>query len=261
MATEAAPRAAVEQIMGMPISIHVVGRCDHDVDQAVDAVFDELRWVDRTFSTYRDDSDISRLGRGELTLEECDPAVAEVMAACDEARCRTCGLFDHRIAALDGTARLDPSGLVKSWGVIRAAASLRHVSDLSWSISAGGDVLCGSSEADPHRWRIGIEDPHDDRRLVGVVELTSGAVATSGTAHRGLHIVDPRTGEPADELASATVIGDDLVEADVLATCLVVDGLDAWERLARDEPLDLVAVDHAGGIHTTIEFGDHFGAG
>ena len=89
---------------------------------------------------------------------------------------------------------LDPSGVVKGWAVERAAAT-SSAGDTDFCLSAGGDLVCRT--ADPSAaWRIGIEDPHDPSRVIAVVPVRTGAVATSGTAHRGDHLVDARTGRP-----------------------------------------------------------------
>jgi thiamine biosynthesis lipoprotein len=81
--------------------------------------------------------------------------------------------------------------------------------------------------SDSTGWRIGVEDPSDGGRLLAVVPLFSGAVATSGTRARGQHIVDPRTGVPASQLHSVTVVGPSLLWADVYATAAMVKGTDA----------------------------------
>ena len=78
-----------------------------------------MHWVDATFSTYRDDSDISRLGRAELRIDECAPEVAAVLAMCAQATLRTDGYFN----AMAG-GRLDPSGLVKGWSVEQVSRRL-----------------------------------------------------------------------------------------------------------------------------------------
>jgi len=106
-------RAWVEQIMGMPISVQVRGPLARGpaAEAAVARVFAALRAADAVFSTYLPDSDISRLARGELTLEDCHPDVAEVADLCEQARSRTGGWFDAALvrqtvltAGIDGIA-------------------------------------------------------------------------------------------------------------------------------------------------------------
>lgn len=226
------PVRHVEHVMGMPISVALRGRHAGDARgrAAWAATLAVLREADRVFSTYRDDSVVSRLGRGELTLDECPPVVAEVLAIAERARAESGGAFDVRRPGPDGALVLDPSGVVKGWAVQRAAEPLLDLGDTDVCLSAGGDLFC--HVADPHGepWRIGIEDPLDPTRVLAVVPVRHGAVATSGSAHRGQHVVDARTGRPPEGLASVTVLAPDLVTADVDATAAYAMGRDglAW---------------------------------
>jgi thiamine biosynthesis lipoprotein len=81
-------------------------------------------------------------------------------------------------------------------------------------------------------WEIGIENPHDPQRLIAVVPIRSGAIATSGTAHRGAHLVDARTGTVPERVASVTVLAASLTEADVDATAAYALGRKAAAWLA-----------------------------
>ncbi|MCW2510163.1 MAG: Thiamine biosynthesis lipoprotein ApbE, partial [Modestobacter sp.] len=107
---------------------------------------------------------------------------------------------------------------------------LRALPETDFCLSAGGDLLCRTLDPDGEPWRIGIEDPRDTRRVLAVVPVTTGAVATSGTAHRGQHLVDARTGRPPSGIASVTVIGNSLTWADLDATAAYVlgQGAAAW---------------------------------
>ncbi len=225
--TTAAPprRAWVEQIMGLPVSVHVRGPHAADAGPAVEALLAELRHADAVFSPYRDDSDLNRLERGELSLRDADPALPEVLRLCDEARRRTGGWFDARRLPdpRTGAPRLDPSGLVKGWAAERAARHLAGLDGHGWCLNAGGDVLVASPAGHP-AWRVGIEDPADPGRILRVVGVRGGAVATSGDAHRGAHIVDPHTGRPATGVRSVTVTGPSLQWADVHATAAAARG-------------------------------------
>jgi thiamine biosynthesis lipoprotein len=219
----------VEHVMGMPVSLALRGR--HADDDAGSSAWDEamatLRDVDRVFSTYREDSFVSRLGRGEITVADCPPEVAEVLALGEVARLQSHGAFDVRRPGPDGRPVLDPSGVVKGWAVERAARPLRALARTDFCLSAGGDMVCHVADPDAPAWRVGIEDPADPSRLVAVVPVRHGAVATSGTAHRGEHVVDARTGAPPRGIASVTVVGDDLTWADIDATAAYALGREA----------------------------------
>jgi thiamine biosynthesis lipoprotein len=234
MAVKLSRRAWVDQIMGMPISVHLRGtKLDGPATaQAVARVFADLRQVDELFSTYRHDSQISRLNRGELTHAELNPMVRAVIKLCEQAKARTDGYFDAYQTTPTGGRTFDPSGLVKGWAAERASLYLRRLTSVSFYLNAGGDIIVGGP-VDSEPWRVGVEDPDQPQRLVDVIALASGAVATSGGAHRGPHIVDPHTGAAALDVRSATVIGESLTWADVYATAAVACGREAAARMAQ----------------------------
>lgn len=225
-ATAVLPRKAwVEQIMGLPVSVHVRGPRPEQAAGAVARLFADLRHADAVFSPYRDDSELSRLERGELALIDADHTLPEVLALCGEARRRTGGWFDARGLPdpRTGAPRLDPSGLVKGWAAERAARHLADLDDHGWCLNAGGDVLVESPDGHP-AWRVGIEHPAAPGRILRAVEVRAGAVATSGDTHRGAHIVDPHTRRPATAVRSVTVRGPSLQWADVHATAAAARG-------------------------------------
>ena len=233
-AARAAIARRVEHVMGMPVSLALRGDHTRDdrVEEAWQAALAELRWVDSVFSTWRAESEVSRLGRGELALEACDPVVAEVMRLGDDARVSSGGAFDVWRTDADGVRRLDPSGVVKGWAVERAVAPLLELPGTDVCLSAGGDMVCHVADPDGEPWTVGVEHPFDPMRLVARVPVRRGAVATSGSAHRGAHVVDARTGRAAAALASVTVVGASLTSVDIDATTAFALGIDGpdWLR-------------------------------
>ena len=254
-----APSRFVEHVMGMPISLALRGRhaADDTGRAAWAAVMAELSEVDRVFSTYRADSAVSRLGRGEIGLDGCPAEVGEVLALARRAEQESGGAFTVRLPdpADPTSTRLDPSGVVKGWAADRAARHLAALEDTDFCLSAGGDVVCRSA-AKP--WRIGVEDPRDPSRVIAVVPLRRGAVATSGTVHRGAHLVDGRTGLAAQGVASVTVIGPSLTWADIDATAAYALGTGAAAWL-RTRPIDSALVVTTDG-ETTVVVPDHLEA-
>jgi thiamine biosynthesis lipoprotein len=190
---------------------------------------------------------VSLLRSGALAPELVSRDVREVLDLCEQARVLTGGCFDAELPQADGRRVLDPSGLVKGWAVERAAGVLDLLDGVDWLVNAGGDVV-GRATHGP-AWRVAVEDPRDRSRIRCVVPLSSGAVATSGTAARGRHILDPRSGRPAaDHLLSATVIGPSLTWADVLATAAFVEGPDALQRIASRDGYEALLVLPDGGL-------------
>ncbi|MFG3170889.1 FAD:protein FMN transferase [Streptomyces sp. NPDC048200] len=245
---EEAPPALrhAEEVMGTVFSFDVRGGDPDTVRAALEEAVAQLHRVDAVFSTYRDDSQISRLARGELTVEECDEEVAEVLDLGAEAQRISDGWFSTRYGG-----RLDPTGIVKGWAAERAALRLAEAGASGVSVNGGGDVqLCGVPGA--HRpWRIGVSDPLRPGALAAVVSAAGAdelAVATSGTAERGAHIVDPRTGRPAvTDLLAVTVVGPRLTWVDAWATAAFAmgsrAGLDWLESLPDVEGLLVTAGD------------------
>jgi thiamine biosynthesis lipoprotein len=242
-------RTWVQQVMGMPVSVLARGPRLHaaDVEDAVRRLYDELLEVDAVFSTYKEQSAVSRIRRGELTVRECPADVGLVVERCAWAREVTGGLFDADHP--DGS--WDPSGLVKGWAAERAFEHLVEVSELDWCLNTGGDVVVRSVSGEP--FVVGIQDPRDPSRVCAAVPLTSGAVATSGTAARGAHIYDPRSGATAHSAtASVSVHGPSLETADVLATAAFVAD-DAWESLVTSVPgYSALRVDERGALTATL---------
>ena len=224
-----ARRAWVEQIMGMPISIHLRGE-DVDRLEAQDAVADAfrtLREMDSIFSTYRHDSDLMRLRREEVQVSQCSPLVEEALRIGQEAEVLTRGAFTTLLPTGDGDLAFDPTGLVKGWAVDRASVPLLALERISFCINAGGDLLIGAhpdmptAGADAIVWRVGVENPLDRQRVASTLTLVRGAVAT--------HELVGRPG-------SVTVTGPTLLWADIWATALFVGSDRTREAFATSAP-------------------------
>ncbi|OSC61047.1 thiamine biosynthesis protein [Streptomyces sp. 4F] len=220
----------VEHVMGFPVSLRVD---DPDVpEEAADAVFRWLREVDARFSPFRDDSEVSRLERGEVALVSAD--LGEVLDLCEAYRVATGGAFDVRLPGRG----LDPGAVVKGWSVQRAAGLLRAAGARRFCLNAGGDVVVAGGP-----WRGGGRHPQDAGRLCTVLEVADGAVATSARYERGDHIVDGRTGRPATGLLAVTVVAPTLTEADTVATAAFAMGADGVEWAAARDGCEVFAVD------------------
>jgi thiamine biosynthesis lipoprotein len=218
----------VEHVMGMPIVVDVR---DPDVDgEALDRMFDWLRFVDATFSTYKAGSEVSRINRGELSIEDANPDVREVLDRCEELRHETKGYFDaHPVSE----AVLDPSGLVKGWSVDRAAAILDDAGLRNYCLNAGGDMLVRGRAIPDDCWRVGIQHPLERDKVAKVVITNDLAVATSGAYARGEHVLDPHTRRPPEGVLSVTITGPVLATADAYATAAFAMGVDGPKWTAR----------------------------
>jgi FAD:protein FMN transferase len=205
-------------IMGMPVTLEVV---DAAANQEIfDEVFAYFVCIDERFSTYKEDSEISRINRHELTLEESSPEMQTVFRLAEQVRLKTRGYFDIHQGGF-----IDPSGLVKGWAIANAAKMVRQRGFENFYVEAGGDFQAVGKNAEGQNWRVGIRSPFDLNEIVKVLSISECGVATSGTYIRGQHIYNPKThGAPITDILSLTVIGPDIYLADCYATAAFAMG-------------------------------------
>lgn len=229
----------VEHVMGMPIVVDVR---DEVGEVVLDDVFDWFRWVDATFSPFRADSELSRLNRRELELEDAGVELRAVLDRCVGLGQETRGYFDARAGSPDV---LDPSGFVKGWAVDRAATLLEAAGAANYAVNAGGDVRVRGGALPARSWRVGIQHPVELDRVAKVVETRDLAVATSGEYARGSHVLDPHTRRAPEGILSVTITGPELGTADAYATAAFAMGASGaihWTARLRDyEALTILA--------------------
>ncbi|HEX3592965.1 MAG TPA: FAD:protein FMN transferase [Pseudonocardiaceae bacterium] len=234
----------VAHVMGLPVSVDV-RRPPHDPEPAVRRAFTWLREVDARFSPFRPDSEVARVGRGELSEPEFSADLVEVLRLCADYEQRSGGAF----RAWPPGHRFDPSGMVKGWAAQRAAALLRADGLVDFCVNAGGDVVGAGGPEPGGRWRIGVRHPDRADRMCAVFGLREGAVATSACYERGSHILDGRTGRPATGLLSVTVLADDLTTADATATAAFALGTEGVEWAAAQPGCLVFAIDADRRVH------------
>ncbi|MBU6242215.1 MAG: FAD:protein FMN transferase [Acidobacteria bacterium] len=224
-------RKLTAKVMGTFASLHVDDSVDDGViDLAWSEALDLLVDIERRFSTFRRDSEISRINRGDLHLLDASAEVLEVMDACTWLEHESNGAF--RARRPDGS--LDPAGFVKGWAAERAGRILSEHGLSSWYLNVGGDIQTSGLQASGQRWRIGVVSPSDRTEITAWFDIPENfAVATSGTGARGAHLWDGRDGTFVDRLASITVVGPHLMWADALATAAFAMGDDGLAWLAR----------------------------
>ncbi len=163
--------------MGKPTSPALRRR--HTNEQRAQAacwqVMRDLREADETFSTYEPNSYINRLHRNEVTLADCPPQIAEVLALGLTARHESGGAFDRKLPGLDGKPVLDPSSVVEGRTVEETAAALRALPDTDFYLSAGGDMTCRTRR---HRRRAMAHRHRRPARVLAVVPIHTGGLAT-----------------------------------------------------------------------------------
>ena len=255
----------------------VVGVSAPQAGDELDVLSDTLLRIfadaDRRFSLHRPDSELSRVSAGELSLPFASARLRGMYALALEWRNRTGGVFTPH--GPDGA--VDLNGVVKGWAIAAAGEALEELGVPHWAVNAGGDILCSGSpfpvpadQADPRGgtpWRAAIADPDDPHALVADLPLagtpgTRAALATSGSAQRGEHIwgpagqgagdgADRRLGHRGATFRQVSVLGEDILTADVLATAIVAGGMDILERAVREWGVEVLAVAYDGTLLAT----------
>ena len=227
-------------LMGMTIIIEIVD--SHASQQAMDRVFEYLKYVDEKFSTYKDTSEIMAINRGETKESEASADMQEVFKLAEKTKRETNGYFDIRKP--DG--QYDPSGLVKGWAIRNSARILDKEGFKNFYVDIGGDVEVRGHNLDGKKWSIGIKNPFNEKEIVKIVHLSNKGIATSGTYIRGQYIYNPHQAGPLEEVKSITVIGPDVYEADRFATAAFAMGRDGIYFLEKIPGLEGYMIDQDG---------------
>jgi len=233
-----------------------VGRTNLDASKAIDEAVAILHEADNIFSLYKPDSPLSKLARGETSVSECPPVVNEIWDLCEKWTIETEGWF----TAFTAQHTFDPSGVVKTWAANLAAEKLEQHGITDFAMNAGGDIRLAQEITPGFAMRIGISTPvtiaSEEAGVLTVVDLNNSnyrAVATSGTAERGVHIWNPKTNTWANQLAQVTVVAQDAVSADVWATALFAAG-DQALALAERHNVQALIVSLEGELSATKGF-------
>ena len=220
--------------MGMPVSINIT---ENNIRENVfEKVFSYFRSIDERFSVYKETSEITKINHGIIKEKDYSEDMQKIFSLCEETKKMTDGYFDIKSPG----GFLDPSGLVKGWSIYHAAEMLKSDGFENFYINVGSDIETRGKNEKGEPWKIGIRNPFkDEKEVIKIVNVSNRGVATSGNYLRGKHIYDPSNNNaPADKIASITVIGPNIYEADRFATpafAMGKKGIDFIERLADFE--------------------------
>jgi len=235
-------------IMGMPIEIEIVGDNPKNV---LEAAFAYLVAVEERFSVYKEESEISRMNRGELPRAASSEEMKEVFALGEKTKRESQGYFD--ICKPNGL--IDPSGIVKGWAIKNTAALIHTKGYENYFVNAGGDIAMNGKNTEGKEWSVGIRNPFSINEIVKVVYPKGCGIATSGSYIRGDHIYNPHAPEEKiQEIVSITVIGPDVLEADRFATAAFAMGKGGIEFIERLPGFEGYMIDAKGVATMTSGF-------
>ncbi len=228
--------------MGMPVIVDIPTA----TSDTLDAVFDYFTAIDARFSTYKEDSEISKIDRGDIGAADYSDEMREIFALAEQTTRETAGFFS--IVRPDG--HIDPSGVVKGWAIWQAAKLVESRGFDHYYVEVGGDIQTKGVDERGEPWTIGIRNPFKHQEIVKVVRPGGRGVATSGTYVRGQHIYNPHVpGTALTEVVSLTVVGPDIYEADRFATAAFAMGRDGIFFIEQLPGFEGYAID-AHGIAT-----------
>lgn len=203
--------------MGMPVTIEVIDT--RVTNEDIQEVFAYFHYIDKKFSTFKKDSEISKINRGELKVSQSSNEMQKILVLCEKTKLETNGYFDINI---DG--KLDPSGIVKGYAIYEGAEILRKKGFSNFYVEIAGDIQVLGKNNKGEKWQVGIQNPFNLREIVKVIKVSNKGVATSGNYQKGEHIQNPKIKKWADEIASVTVIGPNVYDADRFATAAFAMG-------------------------------------
>jgi thiamine biosynthesis lipoprotein len=215
--------------------------------RAVDNIFDHY---DATYSLFKPESELSQIAAGQISLAKASEEMRDIYSTALEWRAATHGEFTpHRP---DGI--IDLSGVVKAIAMQDAGKELVLSGATNWCLNVGGDVLVSGLDEMSEPWSVGIVDPLDRIELLTSTALRGSrrACATSGSAERGDHIWT--NGAAPTVFVQATVLADDIVTADVLATAIIAGGPHALDQICATWNIDAMTIDRDGDIRMTPDF-------
>jgi len=235
-------------LMGMPITIEVAESKATESDVA--SIFDYFASVDRMFSPYKKESEISRLNAGEITKKQISTDVRQILQLADDTKKETHGYFN-----IENNGKIDPSGIVKGWAIFNAASLLKEHGFQNFYVDAGGDIQVSGKNEKGTDWTIGIRNPFNRDEIVKVVRLVNKGVATSGLYIRGQHIYNPhKPTMPITDIASMTVIGPNVYDADRFATAAFAMGVKGIQFIEKLPGYDGYMIDPNGIATMTSRF-------
>jgi thiamine biosynthesis lipoprotein len=235
-------------LMGMPITIEVVDPKVTESDIA--SIFDYFASVDRIFSPFKKESEISRINAGEITKKQVSADMRQILQLADDTRRESNGYFN-----INHNGKIDPSGIVKGWAIFNAAQLLKEHGFHNFYVEAGGDIQVSGKNEKGNRWTVGIRNPFQREEIVKVLWLENKGIATSGLYERGEHIYNPhKPNDPIVGIASMTIIGPNVYDADRFATAAFAMGERGIHFIEKLPGYDGYMIDSKGIATMTSKF-------
>ncbi|HEX6268513.1 MAG TPA: FAD:protein FMN transferase [Burkholderiales bacterium] len=284
----ASPAARIQDarpLMGTVVEVIAEGAEEPALRAAAEAAFREMQRLSDMMSHYDPASVVSEINRAAgARAVAIPPELAEVLAQARRVSERTGGAFDVTVGVLrawseqrvappeeiaaqlakvsyrkfhaDGKSaflsepgmRIDLGGIAKLY-ILEAGRRVLEARGVPRALlNGGGDVVAHSGGAP---WRVGVRDPRARGRLLGVLLLERGVVASSGDYERPHHVLDPRTGRPAEGVRGVTLLAPAAEAANGLGPAIMVLGAEKGRALILSTGIQGLIVDARGELWTS----------
>ena len=221
-------------IMGMPVILQLP---DKTPQRLIDDVFGRLVEIDQRYSTYISTSEVSKIRGGDIDISKASEELLGILDLAEFAKKQTNGYFD-----VFHEGEFDPSGIVKGWAIAQAAAILDRAEIDDFLFEIAGDMRSSGYFELGLPWKVGIRAPFEPSKIVKVLSISGACIATSGTSERGQHIYDPLHGGSIEDILSISVVGPDIMWADIYATAAFAMGRSGIEWLEKVPDYDGFAI-------------------
>jgi FAD:protein FMN transferase len=250
-------------LMNTTVEITVEGKDRKDLREAVNEAFYHIEKVNQLMNYYDQKSGLSALNnKAEEEPIKVDEELYYIIDKCLKFGKITEGSFDITATSLgrlngyksieldsarktvyfkDSGTKIDLSAAAKGYAVDKAVSSLKGQGVERALVNAGGDLRAiGRDKED--KWMVGLRNPKDKDKIILTLKISNKAVATSGDYFRD-HIIKTKKDKKSIKVLSSTIIADDCLTADILATSLFVmgeEGIELIERIENAEGLLII---------------------
>ena len=236
-------------IIGTIITVEIADSSAREED--IEKIFSYFEGIEKRFSIFDPQSEISLINNGRLKEEEWSPQIREVFELAERTRVESSGYFNIVTPA----GNYNPSGIVKGWAILKASKMLLTMGFENFYIDGGGDIQTHGKNKSGIPWSVGIRNPFKQEQIVKVIYPGNRGIATSGTYIRGQHIYNPINKESAiTDIVSLTVIGPDVCEADRFATAAFAMGKKGIYFIEELDGFEGYLIDSKGIGTSTIGF-------
>jgi thiamine biosynthesis lipoprotein len=251
-------------LMGTTVEITAIGKNRSSLKEAVSSAFSRITEIEKMMNFYDKDSALSRLNQ-EAKENPCkvNSQLYYVVDKCIKFGKMTDGAFDITATSLgvsggfkqitlnkdnqtvyfkDPDLKIDLSAAAKGYAADEAIKSLKENSVENALVNAGGDINAIGKYKDK-KWQVGLRNPQDASSIESVIKISNKAIATSGNYLRE-HIISTQSKDKRKaQVLSATVVSDNCLTADILATSLYVmgeEGLNLINQIPNVEALLII---------------------